>query len=160
METGVNWHSNTNVKKFKYNNDIYNLRGYKLTISGRTNKRNMMTTIERYSIGNMPVQYMKKHIEYSFNTAETRLGTLGLKLWFFFKKKKRITKKNVKQYVFSKNIMYVKKKLNSVFNVHNVFTKKSTKRKSKQKKKNTRYPTTLYVNKTRNTILPAWKAKK
>lgn len=96
------------------------LTGYKLVISGRTKKRKMMTQTEAYHLGKMPIQTKQAKIEFIQHVAETRLGTLGLKLWFFFEEKR------------------IKKKKRNPLNKRKLRLK-PRKRKNKKKKKKDRY---------------------
>eukprot|EP01027_Heterolobosea_sp_BB2_P018548 GEZU01026109.1.p1 GENE.GEZU01026109.1~~GEZU01026109.1.p1 ORF type:complete len:463 (+),score=-148.78 GEZU01026109.1:92-1390(+) len=67
------------VPKFK---KIY-LRGIKLSFSGRTRRRNMMARTEWYKKGPLPSQLIEANIDYYQSVAQTKLGSIGIKVWLY-----------------------------------------------------------------------------
>lgn len=57
------------------------LRGVRMSFSGRINKRNMMARTEWYRKGPVPTQLLSAQIDYYSCAAQTKLGSVGIKVW-------------------------------------------------------------------------------
>jgi hypothetical protein len=78
-------------KKFlKSKKNLFYLRGVRMIFSGRINRRNMMAKTEWYRKGAVPTQYLKTTIDYFNCSAQTKLGSIGIKVWLYLLKRREI----------------------------------------------------------------------
>ena len=66
------------------------LKGIKVQIAGRLNGAEIART-EWVREGRVPLQTLRANIDYSYKTAQTTYGILGIKIWLF--KNEILTKK-------------------------------------------------------------------
>jgi hypothetical protein len=78
-------------KRFrKSKKNLFYLRGVRMIFSGRINRRNMMAKTEWYRKGAVPTQYLKTTIDYFNCSAQTKLGSIGIKIWLYLLKRREI----------------------------------------------------------------------
>lgn len=99
--------------------------GFKFQLKGRLNRRNR-TNKWTFQKGILPIQTYKTRVEYAYTEGFTRSGLIGIKLWFFYKKKfKKVLKTKLLQYLYySKYKQYLNTNLISTPNSNNFFSKK------------------------------------
>ena len=62
------------------------IKGLKIQVSGRINGKNRAKKFVFFNYKNVPINTLKAKIIYAKNTAYTKNGTLGIKLWVYEKK--------------------------------------------------------------------------
>jgi small subunit ribosomal protein S3 len=63
--------------------EVSNLKGYKITISGRINGVEIARH-KTYKSGSLPLQSINCAIDYAYNIAYTKYGIIGVKVWLHF----------------------------------------------------------------------------
>ncbi|CAM9095057.1 unnamed protein product [Choristocarpus tenellus] len=70
------------INRYKIEKDLKNLKGIKVQIAGRLNGAEIART-EWVREGRVPLQTLRANIDYSYQTAKTIYGILGIKIWLF-----------------------------------------------------------------------------
>jgi small subunit ribosomal protein S3 len=63
--------------------EVSNLKGYKIRIGGRINGVEMARH-KIYKRGSLPLQSINRSVDYAYNTAYTKYGILGIKVWLYY----------------------------------------------------------------------------
>jgi hypothetical protein len=79
---------NVSTRFKKLSSRLLYLRGVKMSFSGRMNRRNMMSKTEWYKKGPVPTQFLRSYVDYYNCTAQTKVGSIGIKVWLYLVREK------------------------------------------------------------------------